>query len=305
MSKIFESLNREGGDIADVIRPMVDGQSRRTPDDGTNERVAVREYLQATIPIERPFLPTDDLSVEGIRTLKLRVPAPSPLLPFDQGGFQANEQYRILRTKIAQHRRQPHLIMISSPDSGDGKSVTAVNVAAALSLKTDVRTLLIDADLRNSAAHIELGLPEAPGLAEVLQGISTLDQALVRTEPFPNLYVLTGGMSPANPAELLDSGNWLALCARVRKIFRFVIVDSPPVAAVADYHLIEAACDGVILIVRPDHTNRGLLLKTIRTVPEEKMLGAVMNCVPKRSFSKHSAAHYYRYPGSGESPVME
>ena len=170
-------------------------------------------------------------------TLHIRVPAPSPLLPFDDAHLLASEQYRILRTKITHHRKEPHLIVISSPDSGDGKSVSAINIAATLSLKGDAPSLLVDGDLRKSAAHFNLGLPQSPGLSDVLQGESTIEEALIRTEEFPNLYVLTAGPPVANPAELLESPQWSALCARFRKLFRFVVIDSPPVAAVADYEL--------------------------------------------------------------------
>src|ERR1700722_19207109 len=121
----------------------------------------------------RESMPDNAPALAAFRTLNLLIPAPSPLLPFEDGQWRPSEQYRILRTKINQHPKQPHLIVVSSPAPGDGKSVTAINTAAALSLKKEGGVLLLDADLRKSAIHVQLGLPESPGLADVLKGACT------------------------------------------------------------------------------------------------------------------------------------
>jgi capsular exopolysaccharide synthesis family protein len=244
-------------------------------------------------PIEPVALPSESSSIREIRTICLRVPAPSPLLPFENGHGRPSEQYRILRTKIVQHPNQPHLILVSSPASGDGKSTTATNTAAALSLKSDAHVLLLDADFRKSAIHIQLGLPEAPGLSEVLSGASRIEDALVRTEEFPNLFVISAGVPPPNPVELLDSPSWQAFCNKIRSLFRYVVLDSPPVGAVADYDLVQAVCDGVVLVVRPDHTNRRLYETALKIVPKTKFLGMVLNCVPDWSLAQHGGSDYY------------
>jgi capsular exopolysaccharide synthesis family protein len=218
-------------------------------------------------------------------------------LPFERGQWRPSEQYRTLRTKIGQHPRQPHLIVISSPDSGDGKSVTAINTAGALALKSEGQVLLMDADLRRSALHTRLGLPESPGLADVLAGACTAEEALVHTREFPNLYVMSCGTPPANPVELLDSARWREMCAKLRGMFRYVIIDSPPVGAVADYELIQAVCDGVILVIRPDFTDRHLCQNALDFVPKVKFLGVLMNCVPDWSPAKYSGSDYYYAPG--------
>ena len=122
-------------------------------------------------------------------------------------------------------------------------------MAGAMALKSEGQVLLLDADLRKTAIHKKLGLPESPGLADVLAGKCTLEEALVQTREFPNLFILSAGTPPPNPVELLDSAQWRTLCTRLRAMFRYVIIDSPPVGAVADYELIQAVCDGVILVV--------------------------------------------------------
>jgi capsular exopolysaccharide synthesis family protein len=287
MSKIFETVTKARGEIPDLIRTFTDVQ------DGSSQQADGTAKHAGGLPTEPEPLPSGSSSVREIRSIRLRVPAPSPLLPFENGHGRPSEQYRILRTKIVQHPSQPHFILISSPASGDGKSITATNTAAVLSLKSDARVLLVDADFRKPAIHIQLGLPEAPGLAEVLKGASRLEDALVRTQEFPNLFVIPAGVPPPNPVELLDSTNWESFCAKIRSLFRYVVVDSPPVGAVADHDLLQAASDGVVLVVRPDHTNRQLYEKALKVVPRTKFLGVVLNCVPEWPPGRHGVSDYY------------
>ena len=295
MSRIFEMLNRSKEEVANLVRPLVDQQTLRTP--GTNGRShpGASPGSTAAAPARKETLAAAPVCLAGIRALSLRVPAPSPLLPFEKGQFRPSEQYRILRTKISHHPNKPCVIVISSPSSGDGKSVTSINTAGALSLKSESEVLLVDADLRKSVIHEQLGLPQSPGLVDVLTGACTLEDALVRTQEFPHLYALSAGTTPANPVELLDSRQWRSLIARLHDIFRYVIIDSPPVATVADYELIQAVCDGVILVIRPDHTNRNLCRKAIEFVPKSKFLGVLLNCVPDWALDAHTSADYYYY----------
>jgi Mrp family chromosome partitioning ATPase len=76
-------------------------------------------------------------------------------------------------------------------------------------------------------------------------------------------------------------------------MFRYVIIDSPPVGAVADYELIQAACDGVILVLRPDFTNRHLCQSALEFVPKAKFLGVLLNCVPDWSPARYVGSDYY------------
>ena len=182
MSKLFEMLYKSKGDIADTVLPLVDGQASPPPvgggfkSEGTPPAAAAAEEVR-----ESSAAVASGLS--QIRTLSLRVPAPSPLLPFEKGQWRPSEQYRSLRTKIGQHPLQPHLIVISSPESGDGKSVTAINTAGALALKSEGHVLLLDADLRKGTIHAQLGLPQSPGLADVLAGACTRGSLLPSIHP--------------------------------------------------------------------------------------------------------------------------
>ena len=306
MSKIFETLNKGGGEITGLIRPLVDAR-QETAGHGAETEV-IKTTLAVSGQIPNGSVGTRESSLAEVRTLGLHIPAPSPLLPFEDGQWLAGEQYRVLRTKIVQHSKQPRLIVVSSPAPGDGKSVSAINMAAALSLKSEARVLLVDADFRKSAIHGQLGLPQAPGLSEVLRGACSPEEALVNARELSNLYILCAGTPPANPVELLDSSPWPALCAKLRSLFRYVVIDSPPVAVVADFDLIQAPCDGVVLVVRPDHTDRRLLRKSLEIVAKPKLLGVVLNCVPDWLLARDTDAGYYYYskgsgPGKMDSPT--
>jgi protein-tyrosine kinase len=239
-----------------------------------------------------------------IRTERLRVGPRSPLFPFGGPDRRAAEQYRIARTKITQHPKQPSMLVVSSAGVGDGKTVTAINLAAALALQTDGEVLLADADFRCSSVHEQLWLAPAPGMAELLEGRAGLEQVLIRAEQLPNLFVLQAGDPASNPSELLDSPRWRNLANEFRSFFRYIVVDSPPVAAVADYELIQAACDGTVLVLRPDHTRRSLAAEALKAIPKDKLIGVVMNWVPKWFLDRAGHPDSRSYDWRGDEPEL-
>ncbi|HZS49327.1 MAG TPA: CpsD/CapB family tyrosine-protein kinase [Bryobacterales bacterium] len=227
------------------------------------------------------------------RTVSLQIKSRLPLLRFGDDHWRSAEQYRIIRTKLTQHPRQPKLIGISSAAPGDGKTVNAANIAAAISLKQQAKVLLADADFRRANLAWALGVRSGPGLAEVLAGDCSVGTAIVRLENLPNLHFLPAGENRNAPAELLDSPAWREVCQRVRQDFQFVIFDAPPIGLVADYDLLQAALDGIVLIVRPGHTNRTQLSTALQTVSPDKLLGVVVNCVQESLFWKRHDYYYY------------
>lgn len=274
MSKIFEALQR--------VQAGGTGAFACPPPPQTDEPAP---------PVETP----------GIRTIPLRVPLSAPLFPFDEAHSYAGEQYKIIRTKINQHPRKPRFIAVSSANSADGKSITAINIAAALSLKDDTKVLLVDGDFRRPTIHRQLGLPEGPGLLDFLAGLAGIDDAMVRAEQFPNLYILQAGKPRSNPAELLDSSRWTTLAASLRQRFRYLVVDTPPVLAVADFDLIQATADAIVLVARPDHTKRQALLGALDAIDKDKFLGFVLNYVPDW-FIGGSRSYYSDYDYRGKAP---
>jgi capsular exopolysaccharide synthesis family protein len=236
--------------------------------------------------------------LERTRVTTCNVDAQCPVFPFEDHHGGAAEQYRLLRTKVTHHRKRPGVIAVSSPQAGDGKSTTALNLAGVLALKRESAVLLVDADMRRSSIAGMLGLPAAAGLADVLANRVALEDAIVRPDVLPDLHVLPAGdRMTHNAAELLDSDRWSGLCARLRSQFTFIVVDVPPVGILADYDLIQAQCDAVLLVVRPDHTDRTICSKALEVIAPDRLLGVVVNSLSD-TFLSGSKAYRYESPYS-------
>jgi capsular exopolysaccharide synthesis family protein len=281
MSKIYDAAAKNGIiDLSDLV--SLDAGTSASSERAQPELASLSEFA-----LRRTSFATG-------RTVRFRAPALSPVFPFDEQQQHAAEQYRVIRTKILHDSKKPRVILVSSATSGDGKTITAINVAASIALKSDSRTLLIDADLRFPTIAQELDLPVSPGLADLLSGKVDLDSALIQCEQFPQLFVIPAGTPVPNPSELLDSVNWLRFLDEVRSRFNVVILDAPPIATVADHELIQLAAEGVVLVVRPDHSERAAVLKGLESIPKQKLLGVVLNCVEDWCLWKAPGAGYYR-----------
>lgn len=295
-------LNGRRGTAPSVVEPIFEKPPvvRLPPWDQSRHRPQPEEEVWREAP--EPIIPglADARIQPGVRPVSFRISDSHPLLSPERDDRRAAEQYRIIRTRIFHQLSGSSITVIASPGMGDGKTVTAVNLAAALAHKSEDKVILIDADLRLSKVHERLGIPKTPGLAEVLSGACTLEDAMLRVEQLPNFYVLPAGQAEANPTELLDCSNWRTLLARLREEFRRTIVDSPPVEAVADYDLIAANCDGVVLVVRPDHTSRPLLARAITKV-KGKLVGVLINDVEDWFLWQRGSSSYHYYQNSSRS----
>ncbi len=291
MSKIYGTLHRAGADGDDGL-PRFSLEHLGSVDEEP-------EGLEAAPPSAEPATPAPpgpQLPVRvgaNIQRVPICLDPRAPLLPFNGDQPRVAEQYRLVRTKITYHPRQPRTIVITSPTAGDGKTVSSINIAGALALRKDVNVLLVEADFRRPQVASSLGLPPSLGLADILANTCTPEQALLRAEQFPNLYILPVGQVGDNPAELLDSARWRAVCAVFRKQFRFTIFDAPPLGAVTDYELIQGVCDGVVMVLRPDGTNRTLSFLALQAVPREKLLGVLLNDVEDWFLRKTQHDYYY------------
>lgn len=287
MSKMFEALRKaqqEGTATNLPLSAVADAMDLHPP---VRETAPPHDAAGRDVPVY------EDSSPGGLRQVPAHFSSGSVVIPWNLTDTAGAEHYRIIRTRIVQHPQRPRLMVVSSAGPGDGKTVSSINIAGVLSLRDNATVLLVDADFRRSSVASVLGLPSEPGLANVLDGSCGLQEAILRVEQFPNLYVLPAGASIANSAELLDTEHWTALSKTVRDRFSFVIVDGPPIAAVADYELIQDRCEGVIVVVRPDHTDRTLFSKAFELIPETKRLGVVLNCASEWLLWKTHESYYY------------
>ena len=165
------------------------------------------------------------------------------------------EAFRALRAnlKFAGGERPPRTILLADTGTGEGRALVAANLVVALAQAGDA-TVLIDADLRQSRQHTIFGVSNEAGASTFLRGDGETLPLLATA--VPNLSLLPAGPQPPNPAELLAAARGPHMLARAREAATFVIIDAPPINAVADGLALAAAVDGVLLIVRAGKTRR-------------------------------------------------
>ncbi len=294
MSDIFDALNQSAPtpDDPPSALPLRDEQfSNLGADEFKSDRASASSDLALAGLEEFDIGPREDL-----RSIQVHIKSVTPLLPFAGENSQAAEQYRIIRTRVLQHPLRPRSLAVSSAESGDGKSVNAVNLAGVLALNAETEIILVDADLHRGSLARYFDVPVKPGLADVLSGTAALADCVVRVEPFPNFYFLPSGKGRGGPADLLNSKRWDNVSAALKKQFDHAIYDTPPAGAVADFDLIQANCDGVVLVVRQDHTNRMLWMRAYESIPNNKLVGVVMNCVKPWFLGRgYGYYQYYNY----------
>lgn len=290
MSDIFDAINQAAPTPPERNLPLRDDQFS---DLGAHSFDSGRGSASLGLPGLEEF----DLGPrEELRSIQVKIKSQTPLLPFAGENSQAAEQYRIIRTRVLQHPTQPRSIVVSSAESGDGKSVNAVNLAGVMALNPETEIVLVDADLHRGSLARYFDVPVKPGLADVLSGTAALADCVVRLEPFKNLFFLPSGKGRGGPADLLNSKRWDNVSSALRRQFDYVIYDTPPAGAVADFDLIQANCDGVVLVVRQDHTNRMLWMRACEAIPENKLIGVVMNCVKPWFLGRgYGYYQYYNY----------
>jgi protein-tyrosine kinase len=197
------------------------------------------------------------------------------------------EQYRAIRSRITQHEDHAPLrtVMVTSPGGGEGKSITAANLALTMAQEFQRRVVLVDADLRGPSVQALFGLePGGPGLAEVLAGEATLDEALVYLPDF-RLTVLPAGAAPQYPTELLGSAPTELLGSAamrraldtLRSRFDRVLLDLPAVMPLADVGTVAPLADGVVMVIRAGVTQRPALDQALAALEDTKVLGVVLN----------------------------
>jgi len=190
----------------------------------------------------------------------------------------AAERYRLLRTRIkrAENGRSLRALVVTSPSKGDGKSLTAANLALTMAQEFHQRVLLIDADLRRPSVARMFGLSDGPGLSEILMGAADLEAALVHL-PDQRLTVLPAGTPAVQPAELLGSASMRRLLDGLRTRFDRILIDMPPVAPLADVHVIAPMADGVLMVVRAVITPKRAIERALSGLDMSKVLGLVLN----------------------------
>ena len=217
--------------------------------------------------------------------------------------FEA-DQYRVLRQYLQQVRetRGLHVLAVTSPAAGDGKTTTAINLAITLAQAPCSRVLLVDADLRRPFVSAHLGLDAHCGLSDALVGEADLAD-LVHQTPY-NLSVLPAGRPRDNAYAALESPRLTEVMADARHAYECVVLDTPPVLLVPDCRHMSRWIDGFLLVVAAHRTPRQLLGEALGALDEAKVLGIVFNG-DRRPLSgyygKYYGKYYHQRPGKDRS----
>ena len=190
----------------------------------------------------------------------------------------AAEQYRSLRTRLAHTEGAAALrtVMVTSPQKGEGKSVTSANLALTMAQELQRRVVIVEADLRKPSLGHLFNLPAGPGLAEYLVGAAELSDVM-KFLPDHHLTVIPAGTPPANPSELLGSTAMRRLLDQLRARFDRVILDTPPVLPLADVAVLAPMVDGTLLVVRAGYTPKPAIENALRAFDSSRLLGVVLN----------------------------
>jgi len=181
----------------------------------------------------------------------------------DRGG-QITEQYRSLRTSLLAKKPKGRLCcLITSAEAGEGKTVTALNLALVLTERVDQRTLVVDCDLRKGTATTMLAARPAPGIAELLTGAVKLEDAIQPTAYSNLFFIPSGQVHHREVGELMGRPELEEIVADLRRRFDYILFDTPPINRVSDAGMLGRAVGEAILVVRMYKTHRESVEKGI------------------------------------------
>ena len=191
------------------------------------------------------------------------------------------DAFKILRTQVMQRLREHNwnVLGVTSPGHGEGKTLTAVNLAVSLAMETAQTVLLVDANLRHPSVHEVFGLDECPGLADYLLDNQPLEDLLVHPG-IGRFVLLPGGRAVSNSTEILTSPKMLALVEELRHRYpsRIVIFDLPPLLHTADVLAFSPYTDALLLVVEEGNTTAEEVQRALSLVKNSRpVLGTVLN----------------------------
>ncbi|MGD0227447.1 MAG: polysaccharide biosynthesis tyrosine autokinase [Terriglobia bacterium] len=224
---------------------------------------------------------------------------PPALSVIKKPGAPISEAYRALRTSVllSTADRPPQVLLVTSSQPGEGKTVTALNLALTMAQKGG-RVLLMDADMRRPGIAKALQMVLNKGLSGILTGAYEYGpELLAKIERAEGLSLLPSGPIPPNPAELLCSMKMEGLLKRLRQDFDHIIIDSPPVLPITDPTILSSIVDGVLMVVECEMTTRAALSRACRVIEHAggKILGTVLNKVDVRRDGYYGYRYYHGY----------
>lgn len=211
--------------------------------------------------------------------------------------FAASEAYKLLRTNLTfsfTDEDKKRIIGVTSSVKGEGKSLTAINLAYTIS-ETGKNVLLMECDLRLPTVAQKIQLKSTPGLSNLLVGLNSASEVIQKGVLQQTLDVMVAGDVPPNASELLESTRMKYALDKLSELYDYIILDLPPVTVVADALVVSKLTNGMIVVVREDYATKAALAETMRQMryANAKVLGFVLNNAnsAERSYGKR----YYKY----------
>jgi receptor protein-tyrosine kinase/non-specific protein-tyrosine kinase len=207
-----------------------------------------------------------------------------------------SEQYRKLKAHLVRLTNEDkfrNLLMVTSAIAGEGKSLTAANLAISMAQEYDLTVLLIDADLRRPSIHSYFGFEQTIGLSDCLQDGIDITNAIIKTD-ISKLSVISAGREVEKPLELFASNKMKELMSEIKNRYndRYVIIDTPPLLPFAETRSLARVADGIVLVIHEGVTPQESVLEAMEILKGCHILGVVLN--DSTSVSMDSS-HYGRY----------
>ncbi len=207
----------------------------------------------------------------------------------------ASEAFRELRTNLqyASVDREIKAMVLTSPSLGDGKTVTTVNLAVALA-QSGRKVLIMDADLRKPKVHHYFGIKNGEGLTNILTEDKDMKKIkITEKNDIPNLYIMTSGPIPPNPAEILSSNKMRQLLEQLKKEYDVIVIDTPPVGQVTDAAVLSGITDGVLLVISSGDTRIEMAKRAKKAL--EGVNAHVIGTVLTKLDTGRTSYYYYKY----------
>jgi capsular exopolysaccharide synthesis family protein len=304
MSRIDEALAR-----ARSFRPTSIAPAATPPGDGSDLVFPTEEGSDLDLRLDVPPVDAPTAAARVTASAPVSVPAPAtaadagaatapngqngvqvldsepslPNLPLSEklmtrsGNTQSVEQYRRLaaRLHVAQSEQRTRIVMVTSALPGEGKTLSAANLALTLSESYRRQVLLVDADLRRPCVHDIFRLPNLGGLNDGVKSDTYRKVPLIKVTE--HLTVLTAGRPDPDPMSVLSSNRMRQVLEEAGSTFEWVIVDTPPIGMLSDAHLLTSLVDTVLLVVEAAATPLDAIKSAVDVVGRDRILGVILN----------------------------
>ena len=291
MSRVHDALRRAGQTAPAEDVAIETGASSATA-------VVVTETARPVV---------DDLSfprdlLDRIKEVPFTPSVDSHLIDMSKPHEAPSEEFRTLRTRLnhLQSLQPLSTLVVTSPSPAEGKSFAAVNLALAEAQLANNPTLLIDCDFRRPIAHSLFQLDRSPGMTDYQLGKCKLEDAIHKIAG-TGLYVMTAGEAVINPLELLNLREVKVMLDHLPGVFKWTILDSPPLLFAADANLLSTLCSGTVLVVRVGTTTIDSVTRAMQSLCENNVLGIIVNGARRGElYSKYTYYHSYYYARTDE-----